>query len=179
MGFIELSVDGVYRAEVENFNAIFLRSVHNPEWVLPLWVTEHMAGLVEDRLNDRSPRRPDCYELLADAWCVLVKEVAIISYYDGLCLADIVFNDEKRTDAKPSDAVLLAMHLRVPIMIDEDTFHKIAIFAGTASVPELFENGPSVGEPEYIDIDGFLNELFGSGDDNGLGDNPDGNRSDT
>ncbi|MDO4908582.1 MAG: DUF151 domain-containing protein [Corynebacterium sp.] len=153
----------MFSTPTENFQAIVLRGVAEPQKIIVLWVPLAVAENLEARRQDFPPRRPDTYDLLTDVWCASLREVSICSYYAGMYLADIVFQDDRRVDAKPSDAVMIAQILHLPITIDEEVFRKTAIFAGDSSIDELFEHGPNVVDtPETdMDVDGFLDELFG------------------
>lgn len=157
MAFIEVECEGIHWSEPEGFPALVLRPHIDPERVLIIWVDKESAQEIEYRYNDNQPQRPNAFDLLSNNLCTHLREVAIVSAYEGLFLADLVMQDEKRVDARPSDACILALILKVPIKVDKEVFDNNSVFAGLADKKSLFKNGPAIDDSE---VDDFLKKLF-------------------
>lgn len=115
-------------------------------------MSEARAILVE--MNQSPTRRPLTHELfvtLADHYGCDLVEVNIIHYENGVYYADMLMlgtqNETFHIDARPSDAVAIALKLNVPIFMKKD------IFEANCQVEEPVE------EREYSELMDVLQQI--------------------
>lgn len=99
--------------------------------VLPIWIGQFEANAIALHLEKISVPRPMTHDLLCgmlDRVGTPVKEVLIRDLQDNTYFADIVLlsgADELRVDARPSDAVALAVRAGAPIYVEESLFDRV------------------------------------------------------
>ncbi len=137
---IELEVADIHSAAqpAEAFSLILKEKEGNRYVPVIIGMSEARAILVE--MNQSPTRRPLTHELfitLADQYGCSLVEVDIIHYENGVYYADMMLlSAESKTfhiDARPSDAVAIALKLHAPI------FMKADIFAANAQQEEPVE----------------------------------------
>lgn len=105
---------------------VVLRTQTKPFRYLPIWVGENEAVAIRMRLDRQDPPRPFTLNLLEDilkAASIRVTEIAIDDYRGGVFLGKIRLRQNKKSweiDARPSDAIGLAMGRHVPILVTRD-----------------------------------------------------------
>ena len=88
---------------------------------LPIWVGPADGNALAVRLTDEPPPRPLTSDLMVDLLRVTgahVERVAVVSLRDNTFYATIVV-DGQELDARPSDAINLAVRIGAPIVVDE------------------------------------------------------------
>ena len=99
--------------------------------VLPIWIGQFEANAIALRQEKIQVPRPMTHDLLCGMLARVgtpVKEVLIRDLQDNTYYADIVLlngKDEIRVDARPSDAVALALRVGAPIFVEEDLFERV------------------------------------------------------
>ena len=125
--------------------------------VLPIWIglTEAtQMGLAIE--NIRLPR-PVTHDVFLDALTNIdarVDHVVITDVKGAMFFARLTLKQHDRLidlDARPSDAIALALRQQAPIFIEEDVLER-------ASFPYVFKNAPDA-EDELVDFRTFLEEL--------------------
>lgn len=126
---IELEVADIHSAAqpAEAFSLILKEKEGNRYVPVIIGMSEARAILVE--MNQSPTRRPLTHELfitLADQYGCSLVEVDIIHYENGVYYADmLLLSAESKTfhiDARPSDAVAIALKLHAPIFMKADIF---------------------------------------------------------
>jgi len=56
-----------------------------------------------------------------------LKQIEVSKLIDGIFYADLVFEDDKRISARPSDAIALALKLNIPIFSAESVLNQAGI----------------------------------------------------
>jgi RNA polymerase sigma factor (sigma-70 family) len=96
---------------------------------LPIWIGGPEATTLAARLHDVEPPRPGTYrfaaELLAAAGSGL-EEVRIVRLADTVFFAEARLRDGSAVDARPSDALNLALVTGAPILVDEPVLAQAA-----------------------------------------------------
>ena len=120
----------------------------------PIVIGNHEAGEIQRVVVGVEPERPLthqlCHDVIASLGCT-VKRVDIVDLRDNTFFAQIVLADAKGkvasvVDARPSDAIALAMRSRCPIRVSERV---LAIASGDDSQSENgHEPPPSSSESE-------------------------------
>ena len=98
------------------------------ERILPIWVRVGDANLLALQLADITPVRPLAYDLMARVLQVAeipVERVAVTQLRDTIFYATVWVKVGERVhevDARPSDALNLALRMRVPIFVAPELF---------------------------------------------------------
>jgi RNA polymerase sigma factor (sigma-70 family) len=102
---------------------------------LPIWIPPAEAAWLAKRLRDEEHPRPDTYrftaDLLAAAGAVL-REVRVVRLADEIFYAEAVLADGTAIDARPSDAVNLALVTGVPILVEASVLTDPTVAGGEA-----------------------------------------------
>ncbi|MDR1435261.1 MAG: bifunctional nuclease family protein [Puniceicoccales bacterium] len=119
MDLIELFVvDIVFSSEA---SSIVLKNSANGK-VSPIHVSIEMGSLLLDLFRRNSPKRPDTFTLLSNCITSLgatMQAIIIEDAFDGIFFAKIVLNNHgtlSSLDARPSDAIALALVNKLPIL---------------------------------------------------------------
>ena len=89
---------------------------------LPIWIGAPEATTLALRLHDVATPRPDTYRFAADllgAAGVRLREVRVMRLADMIFYAQAVLEDGTTVDARPSDAINLALVTGAPVLVDE------------------------------------------------------------
>ena len=106
------------------------KDAKNPR-LLPIAIGEFEAAAIHMQLTGETPRRPISYDLFTSVLNKLdvpVQSVEIHTVHNSTFFARISFRDEKNRclDARPSDAVALALRNNAPIYVS----HNLLEYAG-------------------------------------------------
>lgn len=120
--FIEMEVKGI-RVDAIGQNPVVILADKEGKKALPIWIGLPEASAIERELNQISTPRPMTHDLLYSILRqaqIKIKEVKIVqlknhTYYATLSL--ISNKDQLDVDARPSDAIILALKAKVPILI--------------------------------------------------------------
>jgi len=102
------------------------------ERILPIVIGINEAFAIRVKLSGFNPPRPLTHDLVVSILSnleVAVKKVIIDNLEGGTFFAKIIVEDKNREtkviDARPSDAVAIAVRMGVPIFIEEKVFEKV------------------------------------------------------
>lgn len=120
--FIEMEVKGI-RMDAIGQNPVVILADKEGKKALPIWIGFPEASAIERELNQISAPRPMTHDLLYSILRqaqIKIKEVKIVqlknhTYYATLSL--VSNKDQLDVDARPSDAIILALKAKVPILI--------------------------------------------------------------
>ncbi|MGQ9645871.1 MAG: bifunctional nuclease domain-containing protein [Thermodesulfobacteriota bacterium] len=118
--FIEMEVKGV-RLDVFGQNPVVILADKEGKKALPIWIGLLEAHAIERELKNLATSRPMTHDLLhsiLEQVHAKVKEVKIVelkenTYYAKLFL--LVNNEVIELDARPSDAIILALKAKAPV----------------------------------------------------------------
>ncbi|HEY0813684.1 MAG TPA: bifunctional nuclease family protein [Pseudonocardia sp.] len=109
---------------------LLLQEISGGQRVLPLWIGVHeAAAILSEQRGVRQPR-PGTHQLIGlviDALDRRLERVAIVDIRHSIFHAELVFDATTVTSARPSDAVALALHLGVPIHVEESVLGQAAL----------------------------------------------------
>jgi bifunctional DNase/RNase len=116
----EVQLIGVQFQQPTNQPVLMLRESSGDRY-LPIWIgnTEAQAIILEQQGVE--PPRPMTHDLFRDVIAALghsLKEVRIVDLREGTFYADLVFENDVRVSARPSDSVALAVRMGVPIHVE-------------------------------------------------------------
>lgn len=112
--------------------ALLLKEVDGPRR-LPIVIGEPEAQAIANELEGVRPQRPMTHDLLRSVIETLgasVKEVLISEIKEGTFYAKVVFEySDLEVDARPSDAIALAVRCGAPLYINEDIMDEVSLRA--------------------------------------------------
>ena len=120
--FIEMEVKGV-RLDAIGHNPVVLLADKEGKKVLPIWIGLLEANAIDKELKNATSPRPMTHDLLHSILTqvqVKVKEVKIIDLKDHTYYATLFLKLDKaviEVDARPSDAIIIALKSKIPIFV--------------------------------------------------------------
>ncbi|MCP3677306.1 MAG: bifunctional nuclease family protein [Deltaproteobacteria bacterium] len=142
---IEMKVYGLTMDPYTNAPIVILKDSDNNN-TLPIWIGILEASAIATELEDIHPTRPMTHDLLKNILgkvCVNVSRIVVTDLKDNVYYASIYMSrgkEEHAIDARPSDAIAVALRTDSPIFVDEQVFDK--------SKRMFFEENKSVGTNE-------------------------------
>lgn len=155
---IELSVADIHAAtqQSEAFYLILKEKEGSRYVPVIIGMSEARAILVE--LNQSPTHRPLTHELflsLADNFLCSLVEVNIVNYENGVYYADMLMKRDDdsvfHVDARPSDAIAIALKSNAPFFMNADIFEK------TCQTDDADEKGEII-TSEYNEVADLLSE---------------------
>jgi len=129
---VEVTIDSIRVSLVSPQRLIILKDV-DQERFLPIWIGPFEAEAITIKLQDIEVKRPLTHDLLntfitqlgAVVSHVLVSELQDDTYYARIV---VDFNGQyMEIDARPSDAIALAVRVSVPIFVADEVMEKASI----------------------------------------------------
>jgi hypothetical protein len=111
---------------------VILREVGADRY-LPIWVGQYEAEAITVALQEVEMIRPLTHDLLRNVFTTFnakIRRIEIVSLKEDIFYGNIVAEvDGKETnvDARPSDAIALAVRAHVPILVDESVLQNAGI----------------------------------------------------
>jgi hypothetical protein len=171
---IEVTIDSVRISLMTQHRVVVLREKDSQRY-LPIWIGAPEADAITLRLQGVQVERPLTHDLLSKTLQTLgaeVQHVVVNDLRSDVFYAQIVieFNErEIRIDARPSDAIALAVRVQAPIYVAEEVMEQ----AGMMPEQEmsLTEEGahPEFGDTATEDLGAFQDFVEGLDLDNLLG----------
>ncbi len=123
---VEVKVESVRVNLVGTHRVVVLKEV-NSERYLPIWIGQAEAESITLRLTNTKVPRPLTHDLIVDAIRALgatVRYVLVNDLRDETFYARVVLRTrdgkELSIDARPSDAIAIAVRVDCPIYVDDD-----------------------------------------------------------
>ena len=117
----EMVIYGVSFDMVGKQPIVLLKAVDSNRF-LPIWIGQTEATAIALEQQGVQPPRPLTHDLIGDIVSALgrsLKEVRIVDLQEGTFYADLVFDQDVRVSARPSDSVAIALRAGVPIFAEE------------------------------------------------------------
>src|SRR6188472_4567054 len=121
---IEMSIKGLMVDPITNMPIVILRDKDGQK-VLPIWVGIFEANAIALQIENATTPRPMTHDLLRNVIQDLkatVERIVICDLQDNTFYALIYMTRDGETmavDARPSDAIALALRTRAPIFVEE------------------------------------------------------------
>jgi len=134
---VEMKIRGLMMDPVTNMPIIVLKDVDS-EMVLPIWVGMYEANAIALEIEKATPPRPMTHDLLRNAIRGLnaqVKKVVVSELRDDTFYAVIWMDQEGELvtmDARPSDALALALRSDCPIYVSRQVLDNSKLTANGA-----------------------------------------------
>jgi uncharacterized protein len=124
--------------------------------ILPIWVGIYEANAIALEIEKISPQRPMTHDLIRNLIfqmgfqlkCVTVTDLKENTFFANILLVDADGNDFV-LDARPSDALAIALRLDCPIYVNEEVFKSSATRSMQDDVIEI--DGESADTDEWSD----------------------------
>ncbi|HEX8464521.1 MAG TPA: bifunctional nuclease family protein [Abditibacterium sp.] len=146
MAMIEMTVEGI-GIDPSNNPLVLLRDAERKTFV-PIWIGPAEAVSIQMELDAKQPQRPMTHDLIAnilrDLGIKLVK-VTVHDFSDSVYYASLHLQIGRggenihEVDARPSDAIALALRTQAQIWVADDVAQKTGIQVEENSFPALPE----------------------------------------
>ena len=140
---IKVDVKGLMVDPVTNMPMVILRGADaGADYVLPIWVGVFEANAISLELEQVASPRPMTHDLLQSVVSELgarVSEVVISDVKDSTYYATLVLEQGGRivrVDARPSDAIALALRTGAAILVEEEVIEDASAFDPNCEDPE-------------------------------------------
>lgn len=156
---IEVKIRGLMMDPSSGTPIIILKDV-NSDVMLPIWVGAYEANAIAIEIEKIAPQRPMTHDLLRNLIVEMgakVERVVVTELRDNTFFAMIEMRnsngDSLMIDARPSDAIALALRADCPIYVDEEV-----IRSSRNSVTGESE-GETASDDEWPDVIGEAGDL--------------------
>lgn len=122
---IEMTVAGIALDAATRAPIVLLRDTTDRR-ALPIWISQEQARAIMFALERQAPPRPLTHDLLVNMlqqWEMTLERIVIHSLQDSTFFAVLKIRrgeEFKEIDARPSDAIALALRLDAPIWVMEE-----------------------------------------------------------
>lgn len=168
-GLVEMAVESVRVHMLSSRHVVILKE-HGRERYLPIWIGPWEASAIAMRLQGLTSERPLTHDLFASALEAVdarVSRVVITDLADETYHARLFVERDGRIgelDARPSDALALAVRVGAPIFAAPSVHDQAALGADSALSDEvegdLLETSPGGGVDPRLDVfREFINSL--------------------
>ena len=121
---IEMTIKGLMVDPITNMPIVILRD-KDGQRVLPIWVGVFEANAIALQIENVTPQRPMTHDLLnnvihdlrADIQKIVVSDLKDNTFYALIYL--MIGGEVTAIDARPSDAIALALRARAPIFVED------------------------------------------------------------
>lgn len=152
---IEVKIGALIMDPNTNTPIVVLKGVES-ETVLPIWVGAFEANAIALEIEKVVPQRPMTHDLLRNviiecrlsASSVIITDLLENTFYAKIQLVD-QNDDAVSFDARPSDAIALALRLDCPIFVEQKVIDLSA--STTPAETPIEEDTPADEWPEVID----------------------------
>jgi hypothetical protein len=142
----EVNIASMAIDPTSNTPIIILKSVKGDQAV-PIWIGLLEATSIASALRDIKFDRPmthDLFKNFIDNLKMVVSKVEVCDLKDNTFYARIYFESEDKSfdmDARPSDAIAIALRFGAPIYVDDKIFEKSQMVEGDYEVLNKSEDG--------------------------------------
>jgi hypothetical protein len=153
---VEVTIDSVRVSLMSQDRMVVLRETDNARY-LPIWIGPFEADAITIQLQGVQVARPLTHDLLKSfirAMNVKVSHITVNDLRNNTFFAEIVLDvkgEEMQIDARPSDAIALAVRVGAPIFVADHVMEQAAI----TPEEELVEQAETTAPEEEAGLDVF------------------------
>jgi len=142
----KVSIAGLTMDPASNTPIIILKS-EDDQQAVPIWIGLLEATSIASALQNIKYDRPMTHDLLknfADTLQISIVKVEVCDLKDNTFYARIYFVSKDQSfdiDARPSDAIALALRFKAPIFVEDSVMQQSKISDGEAEVVDDSEEG--------------------------------------
>jgi bifunctional DNase/RNase len=147
----KVSIAGLTIDTASNTPIIILKTEEDDR-AIPIWIGLLEATSIASALQNVTFDRPmthDLFKNFTDTINTSVSKVEVCDLKDNTFYAKIYFTSEEKSfsmDARPSDAIALALRYEAPIFVDEKVIEKSKIVDDIAEIHDKSEEGKKLAE---------------------------------
>ncbi len=166
---IEVVIDSIRVSLMSQHRIVVLKDMHSDRY-LPIWIGPFEADAITIELQEMPPQRPLTHDLLKSlirelggrVIHVLINELRNDVYYARIVIE--IGGKQIEVDSRPSDAIALAVRVKVPIFVAQSVMDKAAIqpdedMENEVSLEEKPAAGEGVDETRLSAFADFVNSL--------------------
>lgn len=160
---IEVVIDSVRASLMTPHRMVILREADQDRY-LPIWIGTYEAEAITIELLGRTAPRPLTHDLLKSVIGAVggrVSHVLVNDLRDDTFFARIIMdvNGEKvEVDSRPSDAIALAVRVKVPIFVDDSVMDRAGVIP-EEGISELTEEQVPLSEEDLVAFRDFVEGL--------------------
>lgn len=138
---IKLRVQGLANSQIQSGAYALILAEENGPRRIPIIVGTAEAQSIAIALEHIVPPRPlthDLFATFAQAFNVILKEVYIYKFEDGVFYSELEFSDSERSiklDSRTSDAIAIALRVNCDIFISEEIVKECGVVLDLLSIP--------------------------------------------
>jgi uncharacterized protein len=154
----EVRVVGIRVEQPQNQPVLLLQEANGDRY-LPIWIGQAEASAIALKQQGVETARPLTHDLIRDLIAALghsLKEVRIVDLQEGTFFAELIFEQEIKVSARPSDSVAIALRMGVPIYVEEAVLAEAGLLIPDDSDDE---SGGAVREDEVEKFKEFLDSI--------------------
>lgn len=161
---IEMTVESV-RVSLTNYHRVVVLKEKNADRYLPIWIGPAEADAIAVKLQDVAVARPLTHDLLQSVISALgaaVNSIVVNDLANDTFYARIILDFDGRhleVDSRPSDAIALAVRVKVPIYAEEAVLERAGIYldqeTGKATSTAMGEETKKLDEQELEKLSAF------------------------
>lgn len=127
--FIEMKVSGLTMDPITNTPIVILKDLEEKK-AIPIWIGIFEASAIATEIEKITFSRPMTHDLLNEVVKVLKAEVTRVEIHDlrnNTFFANLHLSSERSqmiVDARPSDAIAIALRAGAPIFVDDKVIEK-------------------------------------------------------
>jgi bifunctional DNase/RNase len=153
---VELFVLGLTSGPATNNAFALILKELDGERRLPIIIGAYEAQAIVIELDGITPPRPmthDLFKNLIDVMDLSLTEVNITELQDGTFYANLYFeNGDIEIDARPSDAIAIAIRMQVPIFVSSDILDEVGVIGAEEDnqIRTKAQQSPKVNKSEKL-----------------------------
>ncbi|MBK8021489.1 MAG: bifunctional nuclease family protein [Chloroflexi bacterium] len=161
---IEVVIDTIRVSLMSQYRVVILKDINSDRY-LPIWIGPCEADAITMELQDVTPQRPLTHDLLKSMIQELdgrVVHIFISDLRQDVYYARVVIDVNGKqidVDARPSDAIALAVRAKVPIFVSELVMERHAVQPEDDVEQILGEEKHEVDEEKLSAFKDFVNSL--------------------
>lgn len=155
---VELEILGLSNSQAQTGSFALILGEVNGNRRLPIIIGMFEAQAIAIEIEKIRPNRPmthDLFRSLAEAFDISVREVIISDLREGVFYAQLVCERDGQTeviDARPSDAIAIAIRFNAPIYAEESVMDEAGIVINTEEETQGMEEEVEAGRrPESFE----------------------------
>ncbi|WP_129673162.1 bifunctional nuclease family protein [Candidatus Chloroploca sp. Khr17] len=150
---IRVVVDSIRVSLLTQNRVVVLRETDSKRY-LPIWIGPFEADAIAMAIQGHEPQRPMTHDLLKATIGDLggsITHIFVNDIQDNTFFARIVIEQQGNTvevDARPSDAIALAVRTEVPIFVEDHVIDQAGVFFDEDEQAEISEQATGTSESE-------------------------------
>ena len=162
---IEVKIRGLMVDPSNGTPVVILKDLHS-EMMLPIWVGTYEANAIALEIEKTAAQRPLTHDLMrnfliangAHVTRVVISELRDSTFFAVIQLIDQT-GEASFLDARPSDAIALAMRFDCPIMVEDEVMRTARVNEAKTDDEEEDAALPDAGDEDWPDVIGDGGDL--------------------